>query len=102
MNGHNQRPRSRTQSWARPHQGLIKMNFDASWTTNNASGVVIFRDHHGKVLRIGHFLLKASSTPFTAEALALLEGLCMAVKMKTIHLVVEGKCLALINAIRKT
>ena len=50
-------------SWIPPPLGVLKINFDASITSDKAAARYIIRDHHGKLIRVGGKRLFTSSVP---------------------------------------
>ncbi|XP_057453159.1 uncharacterized protein LOC130745025 [Lotus japonicus] len=94
-NTHN---RQRDHSWVHPPQGIIKINVDASIKDPNPSCClgVVARDHTG-ILIMGAAMRSFASSPASAEALALREGVILAANLGWNRILVESDCLALVE-----
>lgn len=87
--------------WARPPEGWSKLNVDASCLIAaqiTGTGAII-RDSSGMVLAAMTNSIGVSYSPFIAEALAVLEGLKLALRLNLSSIIVESDCQALVNMI---
>jgi ribonuclease HI len=89
--------------WTPPQEGWAKLNLDAGFIdeTGRASTGVIIRDVHGKVLLSAWRSLYHIASVVEAEALACLEGLCLARQWISLPLCVETDCKQLVQALEK-
>ncbi|KAA3479280.1 reverse transcriptase [Gossypium australe] len=90
------------QEWP-PEEGLIKLNFDASFQRDDriATAAVIARDSTGEIRGAETYLIVNVADAFMAEARACKRALIFALSMGFQHLVVEGDSLSVIKSIKK-
>ena len=85
--------------WSPPPSGFIKVNFDGSiWSDGQATFGCVFRNPNGGVVHLAAESGQGSS-PLLAEARAMRFACREAARLGFKSGVVEGDCLAVINAV---
>ncbi|MBA0734622.1 hypothetical protein Gogos_018522 [Gossypium gossypioides] len=89
--------------WRLPNQGVIKLNFDASFVKNDktATTAVLARNATGEIVGAETYLFEDITDAFVAEARACERALIFASKMCLRRLIVEGDSLTVITNIQK-
>jgi len=87
-------------SWAKPSEGVIKVNFDGSKNSHSAAGGYVLRDWSGHLLLAGAFNLGAASI-LVAEATAMRNGLRTAIEAGFNNIHIEGDNKTLIQAVQQ-
>ncbi|KAK8579910.1 hypothetical protein V6N12_070211 [Hibiscus sabdariffa] len=85
--------------WSRPFDPSVKINVDAAFdsSSSRASSGVVVRDSNGLVLGSCFIPSVNISSSFAAEALAVIHGLCFALDLGCMHVVLESDSLTVIS-----
>ncbi|KAL4363965.1 hypothetical protein GQ457_04G016290 [Hibiscus cannabinus] len=88
--------------WTRPSAPSVKINVDAAFnsSSNRASSGVVVRDSNGLVLGSCFIPSCNISSPFAAEALAVIHGLRFALELGCMHVVLESDSLTTISKLK--
>ncbi|XP_066364948.1 uncharacterized protein [Miscanthus floridulus] len=80
-----------TIKWTKPHDGVLKLNCDASFKAENMSGswVFLIRDHDGNVVLTGRGRLNHVLSAFQAELISCLQGVQAAANLGVGKLILE-------------
>lgn len=78
---HSPTPIKTLSSWKKPDDGVLKINVDVSYTREDGTGAtgVVVRDAHGSMIRAQANWTGHDASPMVMEALAILEGVRLAV-----------------------
>ncbi|XP_056697886.1 uncharacterized protein [Spinacia oleracea] len=86
-------------AWIPPTPGVFKLNFDDSVRHHSGTAGVVIRDHLGNNVISRSYNLGTSS-PLLAEAMALRNGLLLAIEHNIHHVFTEGDNLLIINILQ--
>ena len=87
-------------AWRKPKGGFIKINFDGSKSSSNATGGFILRNWDGEFIQVATFNLGAVSV-LVAEATTMRNGLRVAIHAGYTNIHLEGDNQILIQAVQR-
>jgi ribonuclease HI len=95
--------RTSPKRWSKPPPGWTKLNVDGSWEEKEMRGGtgMILRDEEGNIIVTACKHLKSCASPLEAEALAVVEGLQIAVTHTDRPILLESDCLELISMMKE-
>jgi ribonuclease HI len=95
--------RTAPKRWSKPPPGWTKLNVDGAWEEKEMRGGtgMILRDEEGNTIVTACKHLKSCASPLEAEALAVVEGLKIAVTRTDRPIMLESDCLELISMMKE-
>jgi ribonuclease HI len=95
-----QRVNSTSVKWCKPEPRQVKLNVDASFYVDSASGATgaVLRDFHGDFIAASTTYLRHVASPMMAEAIAMREGLSLANRIGCSNVIAESDSTEVIQA----
>lgn len=91
----------RKQVWRRPPNGVLKLNCDGSFLSNEKSGSwnCLIRDSDGDVVQAGRGKINNLLSAFQAKLIACLQGIQMAASLGIGRLILETNAMEVVGAV---
>lgn len=87
--------------WSKPPVGCYKLNVDAAYGKKCGVVDIVIRDDGGRVWLAAEVQIVSVGSPEQAEALAVIEGLELAISSQMVPFCLESDCQVLISKIGK-
>jgi ribonuclease HI len=91
------------ERWKKPPEGLLKLNVDASFIAESGTGstAAVIRDHTGGWIAGGQNYLHHVADAPTAEAMALRDGLKLAVQIGCNRIIIQSDCMQVVSTMEE-